>query len=230
MHAASILLVVVSASFSPFLTSLQCMEVSGNLLSTIGAAPGSSSAELGQRWLGQVDMMLDAPLEGGEDPCVSCIMEILRSERGLQVLKPMWPKVIIGLGARIASTNDVARAGAINALTQWIRSAHPRYIFFFMSLCVATKPLTLYCSRRHLLARARSAHPCARPADITAHRLRDEAASRAAPHHLQLIRPVGFQGLWHSRASGQTALCAPLLIFLSLTRSYSVAPTSRLGC
>lgn len=103
------------------ITSLQCMEVSGSLLATIGAAPGTPSAELGQRWLGHVDMMLDAPLEGGEDPCVSCIMEILRSERGLEVLKPSWPKVIVGLGTRIASTNDVARAGAINALTQWIR-------------------------------------------------------------------------------------------------------------
>jgi hypothetical protein len=105
------------------------MEVSGSLLATIGAAPGTPSAELGQRWLGHVDMMLDAPLEGGEDACVSCIMEILRSERGLEVLKPLWPKVIVGLGARIASTNDVARAGAINALTQWIRSAPSRSCF-----------------------------------------------------------------------------------------------------
>jgi hypothetical protein len=101
------------------------MEVSGALLSIIGAAPGSSSAELGQRWLGQVDAMLDAPLESGEDQCVSCILEILRSERGLEVLKPLWPKVIVGLGVRVASTNDVARAGAVNALTQWIRSALP---------------------------------------------------------------------------------------------------------
>lgn len=103
------------------ITSLQCMEVSGALLSIIGASPGSPSAELGQRWLGQVDAMLDAPLESGEDQCVSCILEILRSERGLEVLKPLWPKVIVGLGVRVASTNDVARAGAVNALTQWIR-------------------------------------------------------------------------------------------------------------
>lgn len=99
------------------------MEVSGSLLATIGAAPGSSSFELGQRWLGQVSLMLDDPLTGGEDQCISCIMEIIRTERGLEVLKPLWPKVVIGLGARIASTNDVARAGAINALTQWINSA-----------------------------------------------------------------------------------------------------------
>jgi hypothetical protein len=105
------------------LTLLQCMEVSGSLLAIIGAAPGSSSFELGQRWLGQVSLMLDDPLTGGEDQCISCIMEIIRTERGLEVLKPLWPKVVIGLGARIASTNDVARAGAINALTQWISSA-----------------------------------------------------------------------------------------------------------
>ena len=73
----------------------------------------------------QVDTMLDAPLEGGEDQCVSCILEIIRTERGLEVLKPLWPKVIVGFGSRIASTNDVARAGAINALTQWVRSNAP---------------------------------------------------------------------------------------------------------
>ena len=123
------------------LTLLQCMEVSGSLLAVIGAAPGSSSFELGQRWLGQVSLMLDDPLTGGEDQCISCIMEIIRTERGLEVLKPLWPKVVIGLGARIASTNDVARAGAINALTQWISSAPAHVSFYDFALKLADQLL-----------------------------------------------------------------------------------------
>jgi hypothetical protein len=103
------------------------MEVCGNLLSVIGSAPASSSAELGQRWLSHLDTMLQAPLESGEDQCVSCILEIMRSELGLEVLKPLWPRVVSGMGTRIASTNDVARAGAVNVLTQWLTSARSQH-------------------------------------------------------------------------------------------------------
>lgn len=150
---------------------MQCMEVSGSLLATIGAAPGSMSAELGQRWLGQVDVMLDAPLEGGEDQCVSCVLEIIRTERGLDVLKPMWPRVIVGLGTRIASTNDVARAGAINVLTQWINGpphALPLTLSsaFFSSSC---KSHLRSLSRRRVISRARPAHPSVGPANAPPH-------------------------------------------------------------
>jgi hypothetical protein len=154
-----------ASSSSRILTLPQCMEVSGSLLATIGAAPATPSFELGQRWLGQVSLMLDDPLTGGEDKCISCIMEIIRTERGLEVLKPLWPKVAVSLGARIASTNDVARAAAINALTQWISSAF-RFCFC-LETCKSTH--TFYASWCRVFSRAGPSCPCARPADASAH-------------------------------------------------------------
>lgn len=133
---------------------------------------------------------------------MSCILEILRSERGLEVLKPLWPKVIVGLGVRVASTNDVARAGAINALTQWIRSALP----FTSTPCLfpaqTNRHTPFFISRRHFLSRTGPPRPCAGPANAAAHRLRDETISWAALDYLHLVWPDGFKGLWNPSVAG----------------------------